>query len=74
MHMVRLQIGQEKVKESAEIERQKLQELADEVGRMCPLCVMRTPGLCAALRPQYGYQDSVTLGRASRNACRRQAQ
>lgn len=29
--MVRLQIGQEKVKESVEVERQKLQELADEV-------------------------------------------
>ena len=28
--MVRLQIGQEKVKESVEVERQKLQELADE--------------------------------------------
>ena len=31
MHMVRLQIGQEKVKESVEVERQKLQEMADEV-------------------------------------------
>ena len=31
MHMVRLQIGQEKVKESVEVERQKLQDLADEV-------------------------------------------
>ena len=29
--MVRLQIGQEKVKESVEVERQKLQDLADEV-------------------------------------------
>ena len=32
MRMVRLQIGQEKVKESVEVERQKLQEIADEVG------------------------------------------
>ena len=31
VHMVRLQIGQEKVKESVEVERQKLQDLAEEV-------------------------------------------
>ncbi len=43
--MVRLQIGQEKVKESVEVERQKLQELAEEVwlhassGCLTLLCV-----------------------------------
>jgi hypothetical protein len=31
VRMVRLQIGQEEVKESVEMERQKLQEIADEV-------------------------------------------
>lgn len=31
MRMVRLQVGQEKVKDSVEEERQKLQQLADEV-------------------------------------------
>jgi len=40
VRMVRLQIGQEKVKESAEIGRQKLQEIADQVNtnKWLPTC------------------------------------
>ncbi len=40
VRMVRLQIGQEKVKESAEVERQKLQEIADQVitNKWLPTC------------------------------------
>ena len=43
--MVRLQIDQEKVKESVEVERQKLQELADEASAVHP------DGVCKSLTP-----------------------
>lgn len=51
MRMVRLQIGQEKVKESVEVERQKLQELAEEVSEDCTNCssVAEPHGLAEAM-------------------------
>lgn len=46
--MVRLQIGQEKVKESVEVERQKLQELADEVSTVA-LMVFACPSYLGSM-------------------------
>ncbi len=53
MRMVRLQIGQEKVKESVEVERQKLQEIADEVSTAACLACH------SACKPvdRYGYHN-----------------
>ena len=53
--MVRLQIGQEKVKESVEVERQKLQELADEAS---------TVSLMLSARPSY-----LNVSPSGRDAC-----
>ena len=45
--MVRLQIGREKVKESVEVERQKLQDLADEASAVTLMVLVHPPHLGA---------------------------
>ena len=70
--MVRLQIGQEKVKESVEVERQKLQELADEVSTAalmvsaCPSYLGRMPCRKECIYLQLSKRQCEPCGRGTR--------